>query len=104
MDIRALYKHVMDRFAAISQIKIDDNLARFNKGIDLTVTLVVYTRKQELCQETANNESVPISETTMITTRTKYTVSIIGMEVAWRGWMRTAQAGRSWLVWKQHWI
>ena len=39
----------------------------------------------------------------MITTGTKHTVVTGEMEVAWREWIRFAQASRSWLGWKQYW-
>jgi hypothetical protein len=103
VDIRALYDHVMDRFAKISQVEIDDNLAEFNKGIDPSRTLAVYTRKQELCQEIATDAGVEITESTMVTTGTKHAVAAGGMDEAWKGWMRMPMANRTWPNWKTHW-
>ena len=103
VDIRSLYDHVMDRFANISQTEIDDNLAEFNKGIDPSRTLAVYTRKQELCQEVANDAGVEITESTMVTTGTKHAVAAGGMDEAWKAWIRTATADRTWPNWKTHW-
>ena len=103
ITIRDLYDHVMDRFANISQCEIDENLASFNEGIDPTKTLAVYTRKQELCQETANDAAVPITEATMVTTGTKHAVATGGMDQPWKEWMRTPTANRTWPNWKTHW-
>jgi hypothetical protein len=102
-SIRDLYDHVMDRFAKISQTEIDENLVRFNDGIDPTKTLAVYTRKQELCQETAADADVPITEATMVTTGTKHAVATGGMDQPWKEWMRTAAPNRTWPNWKTHW-
>jgi hypothetical protein len=103
VNIRMLYDHVMDRFAKISQLEIDSNLESFNEGIDPSKTLAVYTRKQELCQETANDADVPITEATMVTTGTKHAVATGGMDQAWKEWMRTLAANRTWPNWKTHW-
>ena len=101
--VRMLYKHVMDWFAKILQTKIDANLNQFNIGIDPNLMLAVYTRKQELCQETARNSGVSISKETMVTTGTKHAVATDGMEVVWCKWMRTIAPNRSWNAWKSHW-
>ena len=85
----------MDRFAKISQTEIDANVTRFNKGIYPTLTLAVYMRKQEICQEPASNSGLSISEETMITMGTKNSVATGGMEVAWRKWMHTIALNRS---------
>ena len=103
VNISDLYDHVMDRFAKISQTEIDDNLAEFNKGIDPSRTLAVYTRKQELCQEIASDAGVEITESSMVTTGTKHAVAAGGMEEAWKSWMRTATPLRTWPNWKTHW-
>ncbi|KAL7523579.1 hypothetical protein ACHAXR_000242, partial [Thalassiosira sp. AJA248-18] len=78
-------------------------LKEFNEGIDPSRTLAVYTRKQELCQEVASDAHVDITEATMVTTATKHTVAAGGMEEAWKTWMRTALANRTWAAWKNHW-
>ncbi len=103
VEVRDLYDHIMDRFAKISQQEIDDNLKSFNEGIDPSRPLAVYTRKQELCQETASDAHVPIDEATMVTTGTKHAVATGGMDQAWKEWMRTLPAARTWLNWKTHW-
>ena len=95
VGIQDLYDHVMDCFAQISQSKIDGNLITFNKGIDPSKTLAVYTRKQEFCQETANGADVPITEASMVTTGTKHAVATCGMDQAWKEWMRTVAANRT---------
>ena len=103
IEIRDLYDHVMDRFANISQNEIDENLARFNEGIDPTRTLAVYTRKQELCQEIAADADVPITEATMVTTGTKHAVATGGLDQEWKAWISTPAANRTWPNWKTHW-
>ncbi|KAL7534865.1 hypothetical protein ACHAXR_006131 [Thalassiosira sp. AJA248-18] len=93
----------MDRFATISQTETDANLKGFNEGIEPSRTLAVYTPKQELCQEVASDAHVEITEATMVTTVTKHTVAAGGMDEAWKAWMRTAIANRTWPAWKTHW-
>lgn len=62
----------MDRFATISQLEIGANLKEFNgRCIDPSHTLAMYTRKQQLCQESALDAKVEITESTMVTTGTK---------------------------------
>ena len=101
--VRDLYDHVMERFAHISQQEIDANLATFNEGIDPSKTLAIYTRKQEKCQEVANDAGVPITEATMVTTGTKHAVATGGMDQAWKEWKRTLAANRTWANWKAYW-
>ena len=72
----------MDRFAKISQTEIDANLVLFNKGMEPSRTLAVYTCKQDLYQEIANDANVPITKATMATTGTKHAVASGGMEEA----------------------
>ena len=62
--------------------------------IDQAVTLVDYTRKQEMCQETATN-NVPISEGKLVPTGTKYAVATVSMDLAWREWMCVIPANRT---------
>ena len=87
-NIRDLYDHVMDSFAKILQIGIDMNLASLNYGIDPNKTLAVYTRKQEICQETANDVNVPITKATMVTTGTEHAVAMERMDQLWKEWTR----------------
>lgn len=103
VDIRAFIAHIIDRFATISQTEIDDNLIKFNTGIDPSCTLAVYTRKQELCQEFAADAEVEIPASTMVSTGTKHAVATGGMDEAWKIWKRVPMAGRTWAAWKVHW-
>ena len=103
VTIRAFIAHIMDNFATISQTEIDDNLIKFNQGIDPSCTLAEYSRKQELCQEFASDAEVEIAESTMVTTGTKHAVATGGMEEAWKIWKRVPMAGRTWAAWKVHW-
>jgi hypothetical protein len=50
---------------------MDDNMSKFNVGMDPILPLAVYTRKQEKCQVFATDAGVPISEATLVTTGTK---------------------------------
>ena len=74
----------MERFATISQTKIDANMERFNEGMDPFKTLAVYVRKQEQCLETSVDAEDPISEVTIMTTGTKHAVASGDMSLAWR--------------------
>ena len=103
VEVADLYTHIMDRFARISQTEIDANLKEFYEGIDPSRTLAMYTRKQELCQEVALDAHVEITKNTMVSTGTKHAVAAGGMDEAWKAWMRTALATRTWANWKTHW-
>ena len=39
----------------------------------------------------------------MVTTGTKHAVATGGMDQAWKEWMRTLAANRTWPNWKTHW-
>ena len=103
VEIRDLIDHVRDRYCAISQDEIDKNLLVFGTGIDPSLPLAVYTRKQETCQEFAQDANVPISEETMVTTATKHALQCGGLTQAWREWRRTVVADQTWPNWKTHW-
>lgn len=103
VNIRDLIDHIRDRYCAISQDEIDKNLIAFGTGIDPSLPLAVYTRKQETCQEFAQDANVPISEETMVTTGTKHALQCGGLTQAWREWRRTAAADQTWPNWKAHW-
>ena len=55
--------------------KFDANLDTFNEPIDASCTISVYIRKQEICQEMAEDAHVPITEATMVTTGTNNAVA-----------------------------
>ena len=103
VEVRDIYDHIMARFTNISQNEIDTNMEEFNKGIDPSITLAVYTRKQELCQEMAHDAGIPITEAMMVSTATKHAVATGGMEQAWKEWKRRAINDRTWLNWKTDW-
>ena len=65
----------MLRFAAISQTEINKNMEEFNKGIDPSITLAVYMRKQDLCQDMANNVKISITKAIMVPIETKHAVA-----------------------------
>jgi hypothetical protein len=103
ITLRDLVNHIRTTYATISQPEIKDNMSEFNTGIDPTLPLAVYTRKQEKCQTLALDAGVPISEATMVTTGTKAALNCGGMELAWRKWKRRPAIDQMWNNWKQHW-
>ena len=103
VTIRDVYEYVMGNYATISQDEVDDNLNKFNEPIDTSQTLAVYIRKQELCQEMAEDAHVPITESTIVTTGIKHAVSAGGMDDAWRVWMRLPNDQQTWVRWKTMW-
>jgi hypothetical protein len=98
VNLRMLVTHILTMYAQISQPNLDDNLAEFNTG-----PLAVYTRKQEKCQVFANNASVPISDATMVTNRTKHALATGNMTLVWQEWKRHPIANHTWPNWKVHW-
>lgn len=103
VSIRDLIDHIRQRYCHIAQDDIDANMDKFNEGIDPTLPLAVYTRKQETCQEFAQDANVPISEETMVTTGTKHALQCGGLTQAWREWRRLPADQHTWLNWKSHW-
>jgi hypothetical protein len=84
----------------ISHFDLNNNLANFNRGIDLGLPLAVSMRKKERCQVFAFKMAVPISEATMITTGTKHALACGNMTMAWCQWNHCAIADHTWLNWK----
>ncbi|KAL7475994.1 hypothetical protein ACHAW6_007122, partial [Cyclotella cf. meneghiniana] len=72
-------------------------------GIDPTLPLSVYIRKQENCQDFAKDARVPISEQTMVTTGTKHALQSGDFTAAWKEWIRHEDAHKTWTNWKNHW-
>ena len=103
VEIQDLIEHIKDRYCHIDQSDLDANLEKFNQGIDPSVPLIAYIRKQEDCQEFANDGHVPISEESLITTGTKHALQCGSFTDAWREWNRIPRANRTWLAWKTHW-
>ena len=103
VTIRNIYDYVMGKYATISQAEVDANLDTFNKPIDASRTLSVYIRKQELCQEMAEDAHVPITAANMVTTGTKHDVATSGMDDEWRVWMRIPNDHQTWVQWKTMW-
>jgi hypothetical protein len=81
-----LVTHIRSTYATISQPNIDNNMAVFVTGIEPSLPLAVYTRKQEKCQKFAQDAGVPISAATMVTTGTNAALNCGGMELAWHKW------------------
>ena len=103
VKIQDLLDHIKDRYCHIDQADLDANLVRFNQGIDPSVPLILYIRKQEDCQEFANDGHVQISEETMVTTGTKHALQCGAFTDSWKEWNRIPRANRTWLAWKTHW-
>ena len=103
VEIQDLLDHIKDRYCHIDQTDLDANLDKFNQGIDPSVPLIAYIRKQEDCQEFANDGHVQISEETMVTTGTKHALQCRAFTDAWKEWNRVPRANCTWLAWKNHW-
>ncbi len=98
-----LITHILRTYAQISQPDLDVNLMYFNTDIDPILPLAVYTRKQDKCQVFAHNAGVPISDATMVTTRTKHALATENMTLAWHKWKHCPIANHTWPNWKAHW-
>jgi hypothetical protein len=103
VEIQDIVDHIKERYCHIDQSDLDKNLDRFYQGIDPSVPLIVYIRKQEDCQEFANDGKVNISEATMVTTGTKHAIQCGAFTDAWKEWNRIPRANQTWLAWKTHW-
>ena len=101
--VRDLIDHIRDRYCQIDQSDIDKNMDAFQTGINPSLPLSVYVRKQENCQDFANDARVPISEQTMVTTATKHALQCGDFTEAWKEWNRRAEAQKTWPNWKNHW-
>ena len=103
VEIQDIIDHIKERYCHIDQANLDKNLDRFNQGIDPSVPLIIYIRKQEDCQEFAHDGHVDISEATMVTTGTKHALQCGAFTDAWKEWNRIPRANQTWLAWKTHW-
>jgi hypothetical protein len=103
VSVRDLLQFIRERYCQIDQSEIDKNMEAFHKGMDPSVPLSVYTRKQEECQDFANDAKVPISDQTMITTATKHALQCVDYTEAWKEWNRGTKAQKTWKDWKTHW-
>ena len=103
VSIHDLIDHIRQRYCQIAQDDMDANMSKFNEGIDPTLLLAVYTRKQETCQAFAQDAKVSISEELMVTTGTKHALQCGGLTQAWREWRRLPAVQHNWLHWKTHW-
>ena len=101
--VRDLLDHIRDRYCHIGQDEIDSNMSTFLKGIDPSLPLSVYTRKQEHAQDFAADARVPISEATMVTTGTKHAIQCGDFTDAWKEWNRRPEPEKTWPNWKTHW-
>eukprot|EP00804_Cyclotella_cryptica_P001474 CCRYP_003697-RA/>CCRYP_003697-RA protein AED:0.54 eAED:0.23 QI:0/0/0/0.5/1/1/2/0/223 len=103
VEIQDIVDHIKDQYCHIDHADLNKNLKRFNQGIDPSAPLIMYIRKQEDCQEFANDGKVNISEAMMVTTGTKHTIQCGAFTDAWKEWNRIPHANQTWLAWKIHW-
>eukprot|EP00970_Alexandrium_tamarense_P006376 scaffold1087_cov138-Alexandrium_tamarense.AAC.2 len=103
VNVRELLQFIRERYCQIDQSEIDKNMETFYKGMDPSLPLSVYIRKQEECQDFANDAKVPISDQTMITTATKHALQCGDYTEAWKEWNRGTDAQKTWRNWKSHW-
>ncbi len=103
VSVRELLQFIRERYCQIDQSEIDKNMETFHEGMDPSVPLSVYIRKQEECQDFANDAKVPISDQTMITTATKHALQCGDYTEAWKEWNRGTDAQKTWRDWKTHW-
>jgi hypothetical protein len=94
--------HIPNTYAQISQPDLNDNMTNFHSGIDSSLPLAVYMRKQEKCQVFAADAGVPISDKTMVTTGTKHALACGNMTLAWRKWKCHPILDHNWPNWKAH--
>ena len=103
VSVRELLQFIRERYCQIDQSEIDKNMETFYEGMDPSLPLSVYIRKQEECQDFANDAKVPISDQTMITTATKHALQCGDYTEAWKEWNRGTDAQKTWRDWKTHW-
>jgi hypothetical protein len=82
VNLRTLVQHILTTYAHISQLDLDNNMTKFNTGIDPGLPLAVYTRKQEKYQVFAADAGVPISDELMVTTGSKHSLSSDNMTLS----------------------
>ena len=80
VTIRQFLDYIKLSYGKSTQEEINNNIVTFNQGIDASKPLVVYTRKQEICQEISEDANIPISATTMVSTGVKHAVATGGMD------------------------
>eukprot|EP00804_Cyclotella_cryptica_P003022 CCRYP_006031-RA/>CCRYP_006031-RA protein AED:0.79 eAED:0.44 QI:0/0/0/0.5/1/1/2/0/224 len=97
-----LFEHIKDRYCTITQDEIKRNIELFLRGIDPTLPLAIYTKKQKDCQEFLIDAWVPISSELMVTTGTKHAINCGDFHQAWREWQRTPPPNQTWAK-KTHW-
>jgi hypothetical protein len=103
INLRMLITHIVMMYTQISQPNLDNNLTNFNVGIDPSLPLAIYTRKQEKGQVFALNAGVPISDAMMVKMDTKHTLACGNMMLTLREWKHSPIADHSWTNRKLHW-
>ncbi len=84
VTLRQLVTHIRTTYAQISQPDFNDNVTDFSQGINPNLPLAIYTRKQEKCQNFAQDAGVPISVEMMVMTDTKHALNCGNMMLAWQ--------------------
>jgi hypothetical protein len=103
INLCTLVMHILTIYAQISQPDLDDNMTNFHSGINSSLSLAVYRRKQAKCQVFVADAGVPISNKTMITTGNRHTLGCGNMMLAWHKWKRCPIINHTWPNWKAHW-
>ena len=103
VEVRDFIDHICGRYCHIDQADLDKNLELFQQGIDPSLPLIIYIRKQEDCQEFAHDGHVDISEATMVTTGTKHALQCGASTDSWKEWNRIPRINQTWAAWKNHW-
>jgi hypothetical protein len=103
VDLHTLVQHILTAYAQISQPNLDNNMTKFNTGINPGLPLSVYTCKQEKCQVFPTNVGIPISDKLMVTTGSKHVLSSSNMMLGWRELKHRPAIEHTWANWKTHW-
>jgi hypothetical protein len=103
VNLCTLVMHILNTYAQISQLDLDDNMTNFHSSVDSGLPLAVYTRKQEKCQVFAANAGASISDKTMVNTGTKQALVYSNMMLAWHKWKLCPILNHNWRNLKAHW-
>jgi hypothetical protein len=103
IPLQDLVAHIQTTYTTILQLDVDNNMTKFYTGINLAISLAVYTHKQENCQTFALNAGIPISKATMVSTGTKVAINCGSAELTWGEWRSFPAINQMWNNWKMYW-
>ena len=75
MDTSHIADHISQQYEKVVQCMVDNNQAKFEKGIDVTKSFPVCIIKKERYQEFAKYVGIPISESDMVTKMVSHAVT-----------------------------